>query len=354
MDKLHSQKIQPLSRKKPLSVKKLDPRTPITASAPGKLMLSVGYAVVHGHPTVVTAVDQRLYATVRKNGVDVFHLEAPDLGLSSYTKTISDLGKRDLPKAVRFIEMLYKRFLEKYPQAEGIVVTTKSDFASHYGFGSSSAVTVAFAKALTTLYGIKLSNQELFEICYQAVIDVQGVGSGYDIASAIWGGTLLYVKPARIIKEIKVSDLPILVSYSGVKADTPTLIRLVNSMFDRNPKEINQVFRDIGQIAEGLVQAIEAQDWQKVGYLFNRSQANAAQLGVSSSILENLITLALNNGAYGATSSGAAGGDCVLAVYDPTNPESKQKIVDSWKRTGAEVVEVGLNAGGVMIEGVGN
>lgn len=329
----------------------VDFRGPVTASAPGKLMLSVGYAVVHGHPTIVTAVDQRLYATVRKNGVDVFHLEAPDLGLSSYTKTINDLGKRDLPKAVRFIEMLYKRFLEKYPQDEGIVVTTKSDFASHYGFGSSSAVTVAFAKALMSLYGIEISNHELFEMCYQAVIDVQGVGSGYDIASAIWGGTLLYVKPARVIQKINVDALPIVVAYSGVKADTPTLVRLVNSMLDRNPEEINQIFGDIGSIAESLAQAIEEKDWQTVGYLFNRSQANAAKLGVSGSILENLITVAMNNGAYGATSSGAAGGDCVLAVFDPTNPESKQRIVDAWKRTGAEVVEVGLNAEGVGLVG---
>ena len=61
----------------------------VTASAPGKLMLSVGYAVVHGYPTVVTAVDQRLFATVTKNGVDVFHLDAPDLGLTSYTKDMS-------------------------------------------------------------------------------------------------------------------------------------------------------------------------------------------------------------------------------------------------------------------------
>src|SRR5690606_29807651 len=100
--------------------------------------------------------------SVRKNGVEVFHLSAPDLGLEAYSKTIQDLGKKELPKAVRFIELLYKRFLEKYPQDRGIVVTTKSEFSSKFGFGSSSAVTVAFAKALTSLYDIQLSNKELF------------------------------------------------------------------------------------------------------------------------------------------------------------------------------------------------
>lgn len=327
-----------------------DFRGPVTASAPGKLMLSVGYAVVHGHPTIVTAVNQRLSATVRKNGVDVFHLEAPDLGLSSYTKTMADLGKRDLPKAVRFIEMLYKRFLEMHPQNEGIVVTTNSDFGAHYGFGSSSAVTVAFAKALLHLYGVEMSNKELFDLCYQAVIDVQGVGSGYDIAAAIWGGTLLYVKPARRVEMVSVADLPIVVAYSGQKADTPTLIRLVDSVLEREPERINHIFDDIGHIAEGLAEAIQEKDWAKMGYLFNRSQANAAQLGVSSSVLENLITVATEAGAFGATSSGAAGGDCVLAAYNPDDFDSKQRIVDAWKRAGAEVVDVALNAEGVRLD----
>jgi putative N6-adenine-specific DNA methylase len=95
-------------------------------------------------------VDQRLFVTVKKNGVDTFHLDAPDLGLTAYSKTIKDLANKELPKAVRFIEVLYKKFLEKYPQPEGIVVTTKSDFSANFGFGSSSAVTVACTSATAT------------------------------------------------------------------------------------------------------------------------------------------------------------------------------------------------------------
>ena len=157
----------------------------VTTSAPGKLMLFGEHAVVYGYPCIVTAVDQRLYVSVRKNGMDAFHLEAPDLGLQAYSKTMQDLGGEGLPKGVRFVEMLYKRFLEMHPQKEGIDVETRSDFSSSFGFGSSSAVTVAFAKALTELYDLHLSEKELFDLCYQAVIDVQGVGSGFDIADGL-------------------------------------------------------------------------------------------------------------------------------------------------------------------------
>lgn len=323
----------------------------VTASAPGKLMLSVGYAVVHGRPTIVTAVDQRLYATVIKNGIDVFHLDAPDLGLSAYTKTIADLGTKELPKAVRFIEILYKNFLEKHPQKEGIIVTTKSDFSSFYGFGSSSAVTVAFAKALTSLYDIKMSNSELFDLCYKAVIDVQGVGSGFDLAAAIWGGTLYFVSPAKVVKTINAKRLPIVIAYSGAKADTPTLIRIVDNMHEDNPTKINDIFDGIGKIADDFDEIFKSNyddnNLEKIGSLFNQSQEFARKLKVSNRKIEKLVSAAMDAGAFGATASGAGGGDCVLAIIDE---ENREKVESAMRQAGGEIINVDLNAPGVRIE----
>lgn len=319
----------------------------VTASAPGKLMLSVGYAVVHGYPTVVTAVDQRLFATVKKNGEDIFHLDAPDLGLTAYTKHMDDLGKKDLPKAVRFIEILYKNFLKKHPQKEGIIVTTKSDFSSTYGFGSSSAVTVAFAKALTHLYGIELTKQELFDLCYEAVIEVQGIGSGYDIAAAIWGGSLYYVSPAKVVKPISLQKIPLIIAFSGEKADTPTLIRMVDSRLARDPERITAVFEEVAQIADDFIEPAEQGDWNAIGTLFQRSQAAARQLGVSTERLEELIVVAEAAGALGVTSSGAAGGDCILALAEQKNAPA---VIDALTAKGGKIISVDVHAEGVRIE----
>jgi len=296
---------------------------------------------------VVTAVDQRVFVTVVKNGKDVFHLNAPDLGLTAYSKTISELGKQHLPKAVRFIEILYRNFLKVYPQNEGIVVTTKSDFSSSYGFGSSSAVTVAFAKALTTLYNIELSNQELFNLCYKAVLDVQGVGSGFDLASAIWGGTIYYISPAKVVKKINVKELPIVVAYSGVKADTPTLVRMVNNMLDEEPEVINEVFNNISKVADDFIKYADQEDWQKIGKLFNKSQEFAKKLKVSNKKLDKLVLSANNNGAYGATVSGAGGGDCVLAIV---SENKRKKVEEAMQNNGGKIISVKLNAKGVGVE----
>jgi mevalonate kinase len=319
----------------------------ITASAPGKLLLFGDHAVVYGHPCIVTAVDQRVRVTVKKNGLDVLHLDAPDVGLQAYSKTIADLGKKELPKGVAFIEMLYKRFLEKYPQKEGIIVTTQSEFSSKFGFGSSSAVTVAFAKALLTLYEIEADNEELFQLCYQAILDVQGVGSGFDVASAIWGGTIYYIKPAKVVRQIPLTDLPLVVGYTGIKADTPTLVRMVENTYKNEPKRIEEIFQRIADITELALTAISGHRWEDVGKLMTESQQLLRKLQVSSIQLERLITATQKAGALGAKLSGAGGGDCMIALAEETQ---KEKVIQSLKDAGAQVMDVILNAPGVRIE----
>lgn len=322
----------------------------VTASAPGKLMLAGSYAVVHGRPCVVTAVDQRLYVTIESNGDDQFHFSAPDLGLKTYTKSISQLGDKDLPKEVRFIETLYKSFLEQYPQDHGISVTTKSDFSSTVGFGSSSAVTVAFAKALLELYQVELTHHEVFQLCYETVIKVQGVGSGFDLAAAIWGGTLKYVTPATVVEPIELpadvfSDY-LVVGYTGEKADTPTLVRMINGWLEAEPDRINTIFDEIGQQAEAVSTALQNLDWDAFGTALSGHQAAARKLGISTPSLETLILSAIEAGSLGSSLSGAGGGDCMVAV---TSPKTKAAVVEAMNTIG-EVIPVGLHAEGVRIE----
>lgn len=318
----------------------------VTASAPGKLMLFGEHAVVFGYPCMVTAVDQRVYVTVEKNGDDVLFLEAPDLGLMAYSKTISDLGNKDVPRSVAFIEMLYRRFLERYPQKQGVVVKTRSDFSSSFGFGSSSAVTVAFAKALTVLYGIELDNYQLFDLCYRAVIDVQGVGSGFDIASAIWGGTIYYVPPAKVVDYVDLDGMQMVVGYTKIKADTATIVRMVAEMRTREPERIDKVMKEISLIVEDAKKVIAQRDWKQLGLLMTRNQQLLAQLQVSGDKLDQLIDKAQKNGAYGAKLSGAGGGDCMIAMANG----NRKKVEEAICKTGGEIIAVKLSAEGVRVD----
>lgn len=325
----------------------------IKTSAPGKLMLFGEHSVVFGHPCIVTAVDRRLSITVEENGEEVFVLDAPDLGLRAYSKRICDLGNKDLPKEVSFIETCYKLFLEKYPQQKTIHVYSKNEFKSSYGLGSSSASTVAFAKALSEFYEVPMSNDQLFDLAYQTVLEVQGVASGFDIAAAIWGGTIYYITPHgklskhKTVEPIKIENLPLLVGYTGVKADTATLVRMVQSLHSENKQKFNQIFADITLLVEQAKKTLQQQDWPHLGLLMDENQVLLRKLRISSIELENLIAASKSAGAMGAKLSGAGGGDCMLALVDETD---RKTVAQEITQAGGKIIEVEMNAEGVRLE----
>ncbi len=325
----------------------------IRTSAPGKLMLFGEHSVVFGHPCIVTAVDRRLSITIEENGEELFVLDAPDLGLRAYSKNIKDLGNQDLPKEVSFIENCYKFFLEKYPQKKTIHVCSQNEFKSSYGLGSSSASTVAFAKALSEFYEVPMTNDQLFQLCYKTVLEVQGVASGFDIAAAIWGGTIYFTplnantKNHKLIEQIELESLPFLVGYTGIKADTATLVRMVQNLANQHQDFTTDIFTKITLLVQQAKRSLKSQDWTHLGSLMDQNQNLLRQLRVSSIELENLIVASKAAGAMGAKLSGAGGGDCMLAL---TGHNDRLKVAAAITKAGGKIIEVTMNAPGVRVE----
>ena len=319
----------------------------ITTSAPGKLMLLGEHAVVYNHPCLVTAVDQRMKATIELLDSSTFELEAPDVKVSGYKKSLSDLGKGEIPKGAQFVEIAIKNFKEKYPFKNGVRVTTLSEFSSQFGFGSSSASTVCVVKALSELMGKKLSNKELFNISYKTVLDIQGKGSGFDIAAAIYGGTLYFVTGGKTIEPLRVKELPMVIGYSGVKADTVTLINQVSEKAKEFPSVVDGIYKQIHELVDLAKEELIKEDWKRFGMLMNINQGLLAALGVSIPKLANMIYAARESGAYGAKLSGAGGGDCMIAIIAP---DKKKTVTDAITKVDGTVIDVSPNASGVRIE----
>lgn len=318
----------------------------ITVSAPGKLMLFGEHAVVYNRPCIVTAVSQRMKATVELTNTSVFELQAPSVQIVNYIKPISDLGEGKIPKGAKFVEIAVLNFFNKYDIKQGIKITTESEFSSQFGFGSSSAVTVCVIKALSVLFDLKLSEKELFDLAYKTVLDVQKKGSGFDVAAAIYGGTIYFLTGGKVIEPLAFSS-PIVIGYSGVKADTVTILKKVQKKSEKNPDAVSNIYDEIEKIVESAKEAIEKKDWEKLGKLMNKNHVLLQTLGVSIKKLDAMVTASLSAGAYGVKLSGAGGGDCVIASCLLKN---KKTVIDAINKVGGEAIDIDVNAEGVRVE----
>lgn len=310
----------------------------VEVSTPGKLMLLGEHAVIYGRPCLVTAVDQRMKVIGEKVGGPGITIDAPDVGIHDFEYKPGD---GDVPKGVRFVVAALKNF----GWNGGLKITTASEFSSEFGFGSSSAVTVGVLKCLSELSETKLDNKHLFDLAYKSVLDVQGVGSGFDLAAAIWGGTLRFVTGGKKIESLKTKELPLVVGYTGIKADTTTLVKMVSQKREGSYGIVEEIFDQVESLVNEARVGLEKGNWEQVGGLMNENQKELETLGVSTIELSRLITAAREAGAWGAKLSGAGGGDCMIALAD------KPKVIGkAIAKAGGVVINVSSGAEGVRVE----
>lgn len=311
----------------------------IIVSAPGKLMLLGEHAVVYGQPCLVTAINRRITVSMEQRNDSTVTIDAPDVTDTRFVKHAIATGCAVWNIAHR-----------------GLFIKTKSELG-RYGFGSSAAVTAATLYALAELFQKTISKQDLFAVAKQVVIEVQGAGSGFDVAAAVWCGTLYFADGGKTIGKINaryresndqtISVIPLIVGYSGTKANTVSLVADVAKKKMQYPEKVDRIFQAIATLVEEAKIKMSEGDWERVGKLMDFNQEYLRDLGVSSEKLETLISAAKTAGAWGAKLSGAGGGDCMIAVADSDKREAIRKAITE---VGGEVIDVVADAEGVKIE----
>jgi mevalonate kinase len=310
-------------------------------------MLFGEHSVMYSRPCIVTAVDQRMRVSAEQTEAKLIRIEAPDVGVKEYTEHLGGDVNAALPRGARFTATAVRNFYHSYGIESGVAIRTMTEFSSEFGFGSSSAVTASVLKGLSELFGIGLSNEELFDLSYKTVLDVQGLGSGFDLAAAIWGGTIYFQYGGSEIAPLDVNDLPLIVGYTGIKADTPTLVRRVADFHSKYGNLANRIFDAMSDIVEQARDALADGRMADLGCFMDINQGLLDSLGVNNLELSRLIYGARQAGALGAKLSGAGGGDCMIAL---SLDERKDSVEQSIESMGGQVIKVHTGAAGVQRE----
>lgn len=321
----------------------------VKVSAPAKLIILGEHSVIYDGGCLVTAVDARLYATLSRLENPVLEINAPNVNLEAWQRPLEDvLQKFPESNDSAFIESCVALFFETYPFEGGLSISTRTKFRREYGIGSSSAVVAAMLLGLATLFDVELTNEAILHMGIEAIQRVQNLGSGADLAAAIYGGTIYYINQApRRVFPLEITELPLLIVYSGTKAETTNYVNQVADLKNRWPRIVSSMIDTMHVIVERGWLALDAQEWDQIGELMNIQHGLLHGLGVDTQALSSIVFAARNFGAVGAKLSGAGGGDCVIVL---TTPETYQSIQAYLMAAGFEVLDLKVNAAGVRQE----
>lgn len=286
----------------------------IIVKTPGKLMILGEHAVVYGYSCIVAPVEK--YVKVIVNASEENSLSTPGVIDQSWVKMIID----DISK--------------RYNYKNNFTVTIDSELTG-IGLGSSSAVTVGLVKALLNLLNIKIDNNDLLGICLAYVRKRQPRASGFDVAASIYNQVILFSGRDKKVKILTPDPLPLIIGFTGSKANTPEMVDRVREFKTRNPVIVDKIFESIEELVNDGEIAIREKKWLKLGELMNKNHSLLVKLNVSTPVIEKLVNAARQAGAYGAKLSGAGGGDCIIALVPV---DKKAQVSQAIEKKGGVII----------------
>jgi len=279
----------------------------LKASAPGSLMLLGEYAVLYGKRALSCAVDKRITVTLTPRTDTRIEIESTTLGCLS-----TDVTDIKIEKPFQFVLCALQQYQTKLKR--GCDISIETEFSDKVGLGSSAAVTVATLATLVTWLDIKTSPRDLVRQGRNVVRQIQGLGSGADIAASVYGGVVSYTADPLSVEKFSVL-LPLHAVYAGFKTPTVDAINYVQSRFITYPELFRSICNSIGQCGVEGTQLLRKEDLVKLGEIMNVQQGMMESLGVNTPRLQNMVDhLRQQPGILGAKISGSGLGDCVIAL----------------------------------------
>lgn len=296
----------------------------ITSSAPAKLILFGEHSVVYDRPAIAFP-----FSGVHAKAAIFAMPVAPagqvriDAQTIQMDKTLDQLDSND-PIAITIHGVMDKFGIASLP-AMHIRLTSSIPIAA--GMGSSAAVSVALARALSTFLGHPLPDADINDIAFKVEKQLHFTPSGVDNTVITYARPVYFIRnqPLEFLHVREPFDL--IIADSGIAAATGPMVSGVRERFNADPARYNASFDKISSIVLKARDCIEHGSAVDLGPLMVENHALLGEIGVSTPELDALVGAALTGGAQGAKLTGGGGGGNIIALVPEDQVENVQSAL---------------------------
>jgi D-glycero-alpha-D-manno-heptose-7-phosphate kinase len=300
--------------------------------------------------TVNFAVDRYTSCSIASRRDNAIHVHSEDLEQRESFESLEHL--RDTRE---YRLALIGQLLRFFTPHTGIDVRTDSEAPAGAGISGSSALFIAGSAAFNHLTGTGYGIEKLREIAQNLEARVINVPTGcQDYYPAMYGGiNAIELRPDGF-KRVEI-DIPhdelnrrMVLAYTGAPRNSGINNWEVLKAHIDGDKTVHRNFDHIAAIANGMRAAVQARNWDEAARLLREEWSHRRENapGITTPLIDRLISVTRNGGCTGAKVCGAGGGGCVLFLVEP---EAKPRVRALIEAEGASVLDVRVAPTGVQV-----
>ena len=330
----------------------------IEASAPTRVDLAGGtidipplFLFHEGAATVNFAVNLLAKCRLETRNDDKIFIESLDRRENIET-SIAKIG--ELYHQPR-LELLSKLVYFFKPET-GFNMITESEAPAGAGLAGSSTLNIACIGALNRLVGNRYPEDDFIRIAANIECQVIRVPTGFqDYYSAQFGSVAcIHFRPEAIEREplkidTKTLEQRIVVLYTGEPRKSGTNNWEITKRHIDGDQELFEVFEAIRDSSLNLRSALLASDWKAVGEIMVAAHPQRQRLSpnITPPRMDELIKIAMANGAIAPKVCGAGGGGCIAFFCE----EGGKAIVENalGQERDAEVLDWKVSPDGLLV-----